>query len=214
LSPMTDSTAAQISDAPLVDSLRRNRAALAPQRIETIARRAREILSLLVDLGVRRRGHTEKNRSLHPALSVVRRPLEHRFVLPLSALRPGADPLDRSVSGWGQWHPIIRTLDDLLTWATTSVLVADMVANVGRCEHCGQYYISGRRGRHRFCPGTACRDRYWSTRTGAQRSKRARAKQRATLRPMGAQDHIHGARDRQPPPKGASGQKPTNDGPS
>jgi hypothetical protein len=150
----------------------------------------------------------------HPALNVIRRSLEHRFILPLSALRPSAEPLDRSIPGWGQWHPVIRTLDDLLTWATANVLVNEVVSNVGRCEHCGQYYVSARRERHRFCPDTDCRDRFWGSRTGAERSRKSRAIRRVRIETTEGENHVHGARRRFSRSKPARGQTPTNGGPS
>lgn len=217
LYPMNDATAALLKDAPLLDSLRRNPKALTGDRIRAIARRAIGVLSVLVDLAGQRPGSRPSAQSRlvdRPALAVVRRPLEYRFVLPLWAFRPSAGLQDRSVPGWGQWHPVVRTLDDLLTWATANVLVSDALGNIGRCEECGRYYVSGRRGRHRFCAGTSCRDRYWGAKSGAARSRKFRARRRELLNRAEARNHIHGDRQRLPRPKQGRGQKPTNGGPS
>lgn len=188
LFPLKDSTSGLLSGMPLLDQLGKNRSELSARALQGVQRKAGAVLSALMKLGSdlskpERAGR--RTRSLldeYPALGVVRRPLEHRFVIPPREVIARAGFGNRGVAGLGQWHPVIRSLDDLLAWACANVLGSGAVYNVGRCEQCGRYYFSARRKTHRFCPDSDCRDRYWSARTGAERSKKSRSTRREGAR--------------------------------
>ncbi len=168
-----DSVLAMGGQYPLVEALKRTKAELGVTRFRKAQEQARRILEDLVSWASSRK---ELVMEKHPALNIVRRPVQHRFILPMRAMtsNPLARPTD--VPGWGCWQPVITTFDDLLSWATANVLATDSARNLGRCQQCGQYYYSHRPTRHRFCADRDCRDRYWRERTGAERIRRSRAK--------------------------------------
>ena len=174
----SDSVLAIGGQYPLVDALKGNKAELASTRFRKAQEQARRILDALVSWASNRKELVMKE---PPILSVVKRPLQHRFILPVRTITPNPRVRPEDVPGWGRWQPVITSFDDLLTWATANVLATDSARNLGRCEHCRQYYFSNRETRHRFCPDRDCRDRYWRERTGVERIRRSREKRRATM---------------------------------
>ena len=77
--------------------------------------------------------------------------LEYRLVLPAWLVNPSL-PAEHAPGGWGKWQPVIKTLNDLLTWAAGQVVTTKSVAQLGKCDWCGQYRFSKRGHQHRFCP--------------------------------------------------------------
>lgn len=183
LLPRGDALAGLLPGMPLLDTLAGSSRELGPVRVGEAVEQARAILAALIALAGGGRGR-DLARSTGPvlqrfrALEVVRRPLPHRFVLPIWIVEASADFDDRAIAGWGQWHPMIGSLDDLLTWATANAMATGAVPHIGCCEQCGCSYVARRPGGHRFCPDGDCRDRFWNARTGASRSRATRARQR------------------------------------
>jgi hypothetical protein len=105
--------------------------------------------------------------------SILKRPLAHRFILPLSARAGRSELRDAKIAGRGSWHPVLASPDDLRTRAIANALEAGTVEKVRVCIECRRYYVSERRGRHRFC-SSQCRDAHWNRETGAERTRRSR----------------------------------------
>jgi hypothetical protein len=171
---------------PFVGALKSTQKNLSAAAMRKASARAKEILDALMGLvrrGVRKppafASDAHDIAQQYRALAIATRRLEFQFVPPLwvRTRDRGISPSD--VPGYGEWHPVLKTLDDLLTWATAKVLATDTAAHLGICEHCGQYYCSRRRENHRFCPETDCRDRYWRAKTGKARVKQSLARKRA-----------------------------------
>ena len=200
LLPLKDATAALFPGMPLFEALAK--AKLSTRAVARARKMACEILAAFLLLGSwavgRSKGTTGRLLKDHPPLAVVRRRIEHRFVLPFWAVTGRTDLGDAGIAGWGDWHPEIRTLDDLLAWATAHGLSHNAVDKVGKCDECGGFYVSARRGRHRFC-SSDCRDRFWNSETGSTRTRKSREK-RADGR--GGRErskyHVIGGRGRQP----------------
>jgi hypothetical protein len=176
---------------PFVDALKSNPKNLSAAAMRKAQAKAKDILDALIDLarrGVRKplafARDARQIAEQYPALAVVTRRLTFQFVPPLwvTTRDPGITPSD--VPGYGEWHPWLETLDDLLTWATAHVLATDTAAHLGMCAHCGKYYFSRRREQHRFCPDTDCRDLHWRAKTGTERVKQSLA--RKTIRQRAA----------------------------
>jgi len=170
-----DSVIAISAARPLIGPLRAKMSALTRGRVLRARAQAEKILADLMALSrTSRQGPPPLENSA--ALSVVKRRLQYRFVLPpwmvaeSSAVRPGDLP------GWGSWQLEVHALEDLLAWATAQVLSTNTGSNIGECAQCGRYYVAKRRKGHRFCPGSECRDKYWQARTGTERVKRSRLK--------------------------------------
>lgn len=176
-----DSTNAMFEGYPLTDALRKNTEQMTVMCFRAAHRKAGEILGGCIRLSNAIGAPTPVTRGPKfstdfPELRIALRELKHRFSIPWLG-GPGV-PADINVSGWGTWHPVIESFDDILTWATAGVLSDKLAPHIGRCEFCQRYYFSRRAGRHRFCPDADCRDLFWRAKTGTERSKRSR-KQRS-----------------------------------
>ena len=173
-----DDASAMFADYPFVDALKSNEAELSAARFTEVQQVAERLLDAAIELAgsvaagtVAARGPSFVRQ--FPPLAVALRQLPFRFSLPWHGGPEGIDGLN--AGGWGTWHPVIATFDDLLTWTTASLLRDGLARHIGRCEHCALHYFSRRADRHRFCPDTKCRDLFWSSRTGTERSRRSRA---------------------------------------
>jgi hypothetical protein len=182
---------------PLIDALKSNKGELTVTRFRKAQGQARAILDALVSWASSRKALSMEE---YPRLNIVRRPLQHRFILPVRPITQNPRVRREDVPGWGRWQPVITSFDDLLTWATANVLATDSARNLGRCEQCGDYYFSNRGTRHRFCPDGDCRDRFWRERTGVERVRRAREKRHASVasRLQATLNHVEGDRRERP----------------
>lgn len=190
---LTDAVAALLAGTPLLERLAARR--VGKSSLERLARVAERFLGLAL------RGASGGFRpNSEPELdAALRRPLTHRFILPVWAREGLSERSEAKIAGWGSWHPVLTSPDDLLTWAMTNVLETGSVGNVGLCVECRRYYLSERRGRHRFC-SSQCRDSHWNRETGAERTRRSRGQRAA--RGQDTQDHIQRGRRFRPRSRG------------
>mgnify|MGYP002623999879 CR=1 FL=1 len=167
-----DSVSALIHGAPLIESLVRHK--VGNRVIARIVTLAQQIIDALIDFQPRGDRGLPRLADLPEVEAVLRQPLRHRFIAPIGS-RTGRADLRGSV-GWGSWHVVLESPDDLLLWSLAHALESNTLSHLGRCAECEEYYVADKRGRHRFC-SPSCRDRYWNRTSGAERTRKSRGKE-------------------------------------
>lgn len=183
-----DDVAALIGPAtgPFTQALLENADELSAERIEAARGQAEAIVRALIEISEKTDTVPRPRLKQHPTLApVLGRTLPHRFVAPLHLPVTREDqkrdrPPETVAPGLGQWHAVIASMDDLLTWATADVLRTNTAAHFGSCDGCGRVYFAKRARNHRFCPESDCRDRYWNKETGKARVEKSREKRKRT----------------------------------
>ena len=174
-----------------IDPILARRQQFSPARMRSVRQKARDIVASLIAISATAQPvlrpfakDTSELEARYPPLAVLGRRLEHAFVPPLwlsiSRRDAGLGILTPDMlPGRGEWHAVIRSMDDLLTWATADVFRTDTAENFGQCQHCDRLYFAKRAKGHRFCPTTDCRDQFWRARDGLSRVRRSRARARS-----------------------------------